>query len=149
MKDWRTQLPYGVPVLLDTVTILQIIRKNEIGTIIDWTFHISEHWEDFFITAMTVAELLALTQRNNWSARKRRLLEQVFQQIQILDYLDRPIIDAYAELSIIALQKGRGVGQNDLWIAAFAKTYDMVLLTMDNDFNVFESELYELRVINY
>jgi tRNA(fMet)-specific endonuclease VapC len=149
MENWKESLPFGVPVLLDTVIILQIIRNNDVGAVIDWTFHISEHWEDFFVAAITVGELLTLTRRNNWSGKKRLLLDQVLRNVQVLNHLTQPVIESYTELSLTATKRGRSIGQNDLWIAAFAKTYDMVLLTLDHDFDGIENELYELRVIDY
>ncbi len=147
MSKWDDPLPYGVPALFDTGPILQIARGNEVGRIIDQTFRLSEHWRDFCVSAITLGELGSLVRRNNWQEYKLSRLQKIVDEIYVLDQLNSKVLESYSHLSSFAGNRGRSIGQNDLWIAAFARTYDMVLITMDRDFEGIETELYDLRIL--
>ena len=52
--------------------------------------------------------------------------------------------DLYADLKMLRQQRGLGLDENDLWIAATAKALSAVLVSRDNDF----AEIDDLQVVN-
>jgi tRNA(fMet)-specific endonuclease VapC len=120
--------------LLDT----NIILRNQIRKNINVP-------PDSFISIITVGELESLALQLNWGYQKQTALNLFLSSVPLID-VDSAIaklygfVDAYSQGRLLAkpLPTGmtaRNMGKNDLWIAATALYYDIVLRTTDNDFD--------------
>lgn len=98
------------------------------------------------ISAVTMAELLSLTEQNGWGAPKKEKLEKLLRRYVIIDinHNDLPMMEAYARIDAFSQGKlvgftlglsSRNMGKNDLWIAATAAVTKAKLLTTDADFD--------------
>lgn len=93
------------------------------------------------ISAITVGELFAFAERNEWGARKRESLEQLISNLVVLDIRRPGVLRRYAALDTHLKRSGTPMGQqNDVWIAATAAATGAVLVTADRDFDVLHPE---------
>ncbi len=75
-----------------------------------------------------------------------QMLEQFLSQPYVRVELPRvETANHYAELYVYAERRGRALSHNDLWIAALAKETGLPLVTLDQDFVVFE-EIFGKRL---
>ena len=102
---------------------------------------------------MSLGELYALALRNNWGEKRLQQIELIKQNFTIIDINIDPIIHRYADIDAFSQGKhpnkassgsSRTMGKNDLWIAATASIYDLILLTSDGDFNHLDSVFLDL-----
>ena len=92
---------------------------------------------DWIITCPTVrGEILFGVWRMPDGRKKRDLAAKARQLFRIAPCVSAPpsVGDGYARVKLDCEQSGRGVAENDLWIAATAIALDATLLTRDRDF---------------
>jgi predicted nucleic acid-binding protein len=89
------------------------------------------------ITVFVIGEVREGHQRANWGARRLAEANTVLSRYLLLP-LDFDVIDEYVDI------RGRfhsQLGDNDMWIAATAKSRGFALATCDTDFCRFKGEL--------
>lgn len=88
-------------------------------------------------SVVTQGELLAGIQLIKNNARKNKL-KQIYEEIiEILAdilVIDSQVAQTYAEIFADLRQQGAPIPTNDLWIAAIAKTHNLILVTNDHHF---------------
>lgn len=120
--------------LLDTNILVHLIRGDETGKRVDERFGLQSNLLACAISVVTVGEMMSLAQRREWGANKMRALEKLFGQLLQIDINDQAILKAYAAIDNFSMDRTRGMGKNDIWIAATAKATGYTLLTNDKDF---------------
>jgi tRNA(fMet)-specific endonuclease VapC len=87
--------------------------------------------ETFFLSVITVSELLHGVHRADTGVRKARrsmFVEAVIDRLPVLP-LGLPSARAHAEIHADVEASGRVVGAHDLWLAASALAHDLTLAT--------------------
>lgn len=131
-------IPPDATVLLDTNVLVELIRNRGAGRRINNELALSERPERPVISVVTVGELRAAALKFDWGAKKRTALDVLVRQLVIIDIRADAVLTKYAEINQYSereVKPARPLGQNDMWIAACAATYDAVLVTSDNDFD--------------
>lgn len=98
------------------------------------------------VSAITAAELAFGVENSHPGHRdaNRQKLQEWLELFSVLDYPAAAMSD-YAALRLQAASKGRGIGANDLLIAAHARQIGAVLVTNDAEFD----ELDGLQTVNW
>lgn len=126
------------PVLLDTNVLVELIRNRDAGRRINNELALGERPERPVICVVTVGELRAAALKFGWGPKKRAALDELVRQLVVIDIRADAVLTRYAEINQYSereVKPARPLGQNDMWIAACAATYDAVLVTSDNDFD--------------
>ena len=104
--------------------------------------------EDFFISAVTLSELLLgwhLAKTSEIAKKRKHFIDKIANETTILDF-NTEIAKLHAEYGAMLLQKNTPIGPHDLLIAATAQYYKYPLMTR----NIREfSRLSELQIIPY
>jgi tRNA(fMet)-specific endonuclease VapC len=90
-----------------------------------------------YMPVVAQAELLVgieLTVAESHKQRLRALYEQLIIEIAEIVYINSQVAEQYAFIFTELRRKGRPIETNDIWIAAIAKAYNMVLVTNDEHF---------------
>ena len=69
-------IPMGTLVVLDSCTIIQLIRNNDVGQRLEQQYYLSARRNDILISSVTYAEVLAFATYQRWSSQKITLLEE-------------------------------------------------------------------------
>jgi predicted nucleic acid-binding protein len=90
-----------------------------------------------YMSVVSQGELLAGVEWAQGLRRKRRLLE-LYEQVVAMATAILPVTpqvaERYAQIYAQLRQKGRLIQTNDIWIAASALAYDMILVSADAHF---------------
>jgi tRNA(fMet)-specific endonuclease VapC len=130
-------IPPGTPVLLDTSIVIHLARGGVAAERLEARFGFRSRALTPSISAITVGELLAFAERNDWGARKRESLQQLIGNLIVVDVRRPGVLRTYAALDTHLKRFGTPMGQqNDVWIAATAAATGAVLVTADRDFDV-------------
>lgn len=127
--------------LLDTGVLIHAGRKSPAFKAIDAAFHLSAGGFLPLVSVVSVGEVRAFVTMKGWGQNKVRALDAFVSNLTVLPIDLGLVVDHYAELQVASYQKGRNVGQNDLWIAATAVAFNLRLLTFDGDFARLPSSL--------
>lgn len=117
--------------LLDT-SVISELRKNIPDAVRNWFSTIDQ--ELFFISVVTIAELLDGIERLPQSKRRKDLEKWFFGEVysrfkdRILP-IDDHVAKEWAYLNAFLLRKGKIVGVQDLYIAATAKSQGFAIVT--------------------
>jgi tRNA(fMet)-specific endonuclease VapC len=142
------------PLLFDTNALLLFLRGDG-------------HWQAVYqkydventlncLSVISLGELYAIALRNNWGERRLAQIAQVRQDFTIIDINIEEIIQRYAQIDAFSQGKlanrplavsARNMGKNDLWIAATASVFDMLLITADADFEHLDASFLTLGKI--
>jgi tRNA(fMet)-specific endonuclease VapC len=127
----------GTPVLLDTSIVIHLARGGVAAERLESRFGFRSRALTPSISAVTVGELLAFAERNDWGQRKRESLQQLIGNLIVVDVRRPGVLRTYAALDTHLKRSGTPMGQqNDVWIAATAAATGAVLVTADKDFDV-------------
>jgi predicted nucleic acid-binding protein len=85
------------------------------------------------VSVISVAEVRAGLLRRRLGARRVERIEQHLATFARLP-LDEETLEAWARLRAASLDGGWNVGENDLWIAATARTREVAVAACDRDF---------------
>ena len=114
-------------VLIDATVFID----HERGTL-DLARHIATRQEEtFFLSVITVAELLAGVHRARTPAQKAKrsvFVEGIIDRLPLLP-IDLPSARVRAEISAGLTASGKIIGANDLWLAAAALAHGLTLVT--------------------
>jgi tRNA(fMet)-specific endonuclease VapC len=133
--------------ILDTNILLHIIRESPTFDRLIKPLDLFNGTNKVVISAVSVGELLSISQQNEWGVRKKSTIENLVNSLQIIPIQKRILLNAYADIDTFSqgrhssksLPEGtnsaRNMGKNDLWIAATAHLLEAVLITTDNDFD--------------
>lgn len=114
--------------LLDTNAIIALQRED------DALKNLLATASDVFIPVIAVGELY-------YGAYKSQRIEANRQQVaqfvakRVLLPMDALTGDVYGQIKQLLRAKGRPIPENDIWIAALAIQYDLILLTDDAHFS--------------
>jgi tRNA(fMet)-specific endonuclease VapC len=131
--------------LLDTSLVLHAVRGSKLFEQADRDFWLTSRADAAMISIVTVGEMLALARKKSWGSEGTEALNERLAQLAVVGIDSPEVLERYAELDSFCEKRGRGVGQNDLWIAACASALDAVLLTTDKDFEPLPESLLRQR----
>jgi len=118
--------------LLDTSVILPFTRSaSPVAQRIEEDYRISASTFRPLICVVTLGEVRAFARA--WGEARTQLLTSVLANFAVVSIGRAEVIEAYAELHHLNLAQGLNIGQNDLWIAAAAKSAGLPVLTSDRD----------------
>jgi len=126
----------SVQYLLDTTILLHWTREKSQASELERQFELTASPLRPLICEVSLGEMLAFSRSLKWGPEKRKRLSEIERHVVKVPISDRHVLDAYAELSTLAHEKGWSIfhGKNDLWVGAAAKATDSHLLTTDRDF---------------
>lgn len=128
--------------LLDTNTISEIVKQGRDSVVLSV---IAQVGEDSICTSAIVASELRFGVERKRSQVLREKVERVLRNIEVLPY-NSGCSQSYGIIRAALEREGRGIGPNDLLIAAQAHSLGMTLVTD----NVHEFERVDgLRVVNW
>jgi tRNA(fMet)-specific endonuclease VapC len=117
--------------LLDTNAVVALQRKDaELMLLLKPDM-------EWFIPAAVLGELYYGAFNSDRAADNLQVLAKMEQEISIL-YVDQTTAKLYGQVRHRLKLKGRPIPDNDIWIAATALQYDLILLTRDAHFNEVE-----------
>jgi tRNA(fMet)-specific endonuclease VapC len=122
----------GSKCLLDTSIIIHAFKNNgEIAAQLDL---ISE----IYVPVIVVGELHYGAYK---SANPQKHISQVQAFLQNCKILgsDSGTAEMYGDIKAILMKKGKPIPENDIWIAAVARQYNIPLFTADNHFSEIET----------
>lgn len=120
---------------LDTNVVVHWIRQNEIGIRLRDDYKLHERADRPIFSTIVEGELRALAKVWKWGQNKLDTLDEILAELVRVDAGFPDIVKSYAELYAADQTLGKNTGQNDLWIAATARSAGAVLLTCDDDFS--------------
>jgi len=118
----------GSNYLLDTNIVIEIFSGNR-----DIANKVGQR-EAFFISATVLGELyVGINRVTNRTKHLKKLLD--FLTICDVALVDTRTAEIFGEVSAQLYKKGKPIPSNDIWIAATALQYDLVLATKDKHFD--------------
>ena len=127
--------------MLDTNIVIYVIKRKPpevLGVF-------NDHAGRMCISAITLSELMHGVAKSQQVARNRRTVEDFVSRLKVLDYGVKAC-NHYGDIRADLQSKGEVIGQNDLHIAAHARSESLCLVTN----NVKEFARVEgLRVVNW
>jgi len=126
----------GNNILLDTNIVIELFKGN---IAVDAFF---EKYEPLNIPFVVLGELYLGAYR---AANQQKHIKQIKGFLEQCDVIiaDDETADNYAKIKTSLLNKGKPIPENDIWIAAVAKQYQMTLVTNDAHFNEVEGLMIE------
>jgi tRNA(fMet)-specific endonuclease VapC len=124
--------------VLDTSTLLVLLRGKSLGNLIDRTFGLRASPHLHTLSIVTHGELRVLADRNGWAGLRADALDKALREFVTVDVSGSGIVDAYRRIEQFnaAVPAGhQNMGKNDVWIAATALITGLPLITTDTDFN--------------
>jgi predicted nucleic acid-binding protein len=121
--------------LLDTNILLAYVRGGPLGEYIEDTYQLRASSFKPLICVVSAGEMLSLAKRFGWGNKKVTSLKSLLDELVWLDINNSRILSAYADIDDFSRSRGRGIGKNDVWIAAAAKATGATLLTTDTEFD--------------
>jgi len=141
---------------LDTNVLLYYVRDRNTRKFLDEEFDPFNDSNESIISIVTIGEIYSLAARNKWGEQKRKILENLIDNLVVVEVRYRDLINAYIEIDTFSnrtneKRKYSGssikMGKNDLWIAATALVTRSKLITSDNDFDHLNDEFF--KVLRY
>lgn len=117
--------------LLDTNTVIYVLKRRPIEVLN--TFN--QHADALAISSITLAELHFGVEHSERVADNRRRVDDFVSRLSVLDYGAKAAAH-YGHIRHALSHKGRLIGDNDLHIAAHARSDGLVLVT--NNLREFE-----------
>lgn len=131
--------------VLDTCILLHYIRQNDTAKRVEAQLNLLASDAVLIISSTTVGEIEGFVQRQKWGQPKVEQMKKLLEKMVAIDIVatDYQLMQSYATLwnysknALAGNKLGRsiGIGQNDVWIAALAKTAKAELVTTDSDFD--------------
>jgi len=136
--------------VLDTGIILHYVRQSDLSQKIESELNLLSQNVVPVLASVSIGEIEGFVQRRQWGEKKIKRLKILISKIVVIDITaeDEQLMNSYATLWNYSknnlpgnkLGKSIGIGQNDVWIAALAKTANAELVTIDGDFEHFNNK---------
>lgn len=133
--------------LLDTGVLLLLVRGGEVARNLDAAFGLRASTFRPLICCVSVGELWALAEMNNYGAEKRGVVQTTIDNTVVVDINDPVVVACYVEIYKALRGLSRTMGQNDMWIAAAARAANATLLTVDRDFDPLHPDVITRELI--
>ncbi len=131
-------MPLDALILLDTNIILQLVRNNMMSQQLEADYRLISRPNGNLISYVTVGEMYALSLKLGWGEDKIARLNEILDALVIININKPNVVENYARINYFSekvMKPARPLGQNDIWIAATAKTVGAWLMTTDKDFD--------------
>lgn len=130
--------------IVDTNIVIHKVRDSKIWDFVNQNYFKNQWKRQAVVSVVTLAEAKVFGKRNNWGQQKSKSLANSLEKIPHFN-INSDVIEKYIQLDLysqnahksLKLPKPfntRNMGKNDLWIAATAATYQLPLITTDQDF---------------
>ncbi|MEM6262463.1 MAG: type II toxin-antitoxin system VapC family toxin [Bacteroidota bacterium] len=143
--------------LLDTNVLIIYSRSVDIAKRIERDHQLFGGRNDLAVSVVTIGEINSLIAQYDYGKRRRESIQKMLEKVLEIDINIRKILDLYGQIDSYSQGKlknkkgnftSRNMGKNDLWIAATASAFDMVLVTTDQDFDHLDGEFIKLKYID-
>ena len=143
--------------LLDTNVLIIYSRSADIARRIERDHQLFDGSNDLAISVVTIGEINSLIAQYDYGERREKSIQNMLDKVLEIDINIRKILDLYGQIDAYSQGKlkdkkgnftSRNMGKNDLWIAATASAFDMVLVTTDQDFVHLDGEFIKLKYID-
>ena len=135
------------------------VRAVDYAKYIEQTFGLMAPTNISFISIVTVGEIYSLAAQLHWGEKRKKVVENLLDEVYSIDINNRDILERYAEIDAFSQGRSmertlpdgmssRNMGKNDLWIAASASVLNAKLLTTDKDFEHLNGEFLEVIYID-
>jgi tRNA(fMet)-specific endonuclease VapC len=91
-----------------------------------------------YIPAIVLGELYYGANKSNQTDKRKIEIEELEKNVTVLN-VSQTTAHIYGEIKNILRGLGKPIPENDIWIAAIAKEYDLILITRDKHFNHIKS----------
>lgn len=118
--------------LLDTNAIIALQREDEAAK------RLLSAATDVFVPVVAVGELYYGAYKSQRVEENRRNVA-AFIASRVVLQVDADTADVYGQVKQGLRAKGRPIPENDIWIAALAIQYDLILVTNDAHFDVVDN----------
>lgn len=142
--------------LLDTNILLSYIRGQKFAKDLEDRLDLLKPENTLMTSVVCLGEIKSIAFRNKWGKAKWRAIENLINKLLVLDIHTEEIVDKYAEIDAFSQGKhpnlllstsSRNMGKNDIWIAATAAVYELILLTTDQDFSHLGNTFLQLQEV--
>lgn len=142
---------------LDTNVLIIYSRSANIARRIERDHQLFDGSNDLAISVVTIGEINSLIAQYDYGKRREKSIQNMLDKVLEIDINIRKILDLYGQIDAYSQGKlkdkkgnftSRNMGKNDLWIAATASAFDMVLVTTDQDFDHLDGEFIKLKYID-
>jgi tRNA(fMet)-specific endonuclease VapC len=143
--------------LLDTNILVIYSRSSFIANRIEEAHEIFSSDNNLAISIVTIGEINSLVAQFDYGKRRKNDIRKLLNRVLEIDVNIRKILNLYGQIDAYSQGKlkgkkgkftARNMGKNDLWIAATASAFDMVLVTTDKDFNHLDGEFVKVKYID-
>jgi len=143
--------------LLDTNILVIYSRSSSIASRIEEAHEIFSSDNNLAISIVTIGEINSLVAQFDYGERRKNDIRKLLKRVLEIDINIRKILTLYGQIDAYSQGKlkgkkgnftARNMGKNDLWIAATASAFDMVLVTTDKDFNHLDGEFVKVKYID-
>ena len=143
--------------LLDTNILVIYSRDSEVANKIETEYQIFSGNHNLAISVITLGELNSLAKQFKYGEKRKKEIEKLINQLYTIDTNIKEIIERYGDIDAYSQGKlegnslglsSRNMGKNDIWIAATASTFDMILITTDKDFGHLDGTYLKLEHID-
>ncbi len=141
-------------IFIDTNIIIEIMRDTSKEELLLKYFNPSN--EVFLISYVSVAEINSIAMQKEWGVPRMEKLQKFLDDSEILEITGDAILRRYVEIDAFSQGKNpniklkgsaKNMGKNDLWIAATASVFDVLLITTDADYDHLDNILLKVKKI--
>jgi len=142
--------------LLDTNIIVVYSRASEVADRIEDRFQLFDNKNSLAVSVVTLGELNALTKMLKLGEKRRDKINKILNSVAKIGLNHKEVISRYGDIDAFSQGKiqhkgkkfsSRNMGKNDMWIAATASVFDLVLVTTDQDFDHLNNAYIDLEHI--
>ena len=139
---------------MDTNVLIIYSRSADIARRIERDHQLFDGSNDLAVSVVTIGEINSLIAQYGYG---KKSIQNMLDKVLEIDINIRKILDLYGQIDAYSQGKlkdkkgnftSRNMGKNDLWIAATASAFDMVLVTTDQDFVHLDGEFIKLKYID-
>lgn len=143
--------------LLDTNIIIIYSRNNDVSKLIEHKYRLFEDHHNLFISAVSLGEIDAIIKKLNLGKQRRNKIYEIIAEVGEIGIHFKEIIEKYGDIDAFSQGKlkhhkgkfsSRNMGKNDIWIAATASAFEMILVTTDKGFDHLDQKYIKLEYID-
>lgn len=143
--------------LLDTNVIIIYSKSRDLARKIEAEHQIFIEENNLAISIVSIAEINSIIHQFGIGNKRRAGINKILENTTRLDISYDDILKKYEEIDAYSQGKHRtktsafsakNMGKNDLWIAATASAFDIILVTTDADFHHLDGAFLKLKFID-